>query len=213
MLVRRHDRRPARRATGTRLVPGPVLHRGVSGHRAATVRCPRPSGYRCALLSPVAPGALLPWSSSAAGPRQHADNRAQKGPYRQGTATRSLEGARTSPNPLREGTHLREPVKGRFAIPAGRPLTGPLRRKFRQLSGLGEGWPGGRTTSGCGHIGGATRQASRTPRSDSRPRRRSRISRPSCQVHAIELSRSGQIKLTAATGIKGRVPSPHHRSC
>ena len=44
------------------------------------------------------------------------------------------------PNPLREGTRLRESVKGRFAIPAGRPFTGPLRRKFRQLSGLGEGW-------------------------------------------------------------------------
>jgi hypothetical protein len=62
---------------------------------------------------------------------------------------------RPPPNPLREGTHLREPVKGRFAIPTGRPLTGPLRRKFRQLSGLREGWSEDRTTSGRGHIGGA----------------------------------------------------------
>jgi hypothetical protein len=34
-------------------------------------------------------------------------------------------------------------------------LTGPLRRKFWQLSGLGEAWSGDRTTSGCGYIGGA----------------------------------------------------------
>jgi hypothetical protein len=64
------------------------------------------------------------------------------------------------PNPLREGMHLREPVKGRFAIPTGRPLTGPLRRKFRQLSGLGEGWSGDRTTSGCGPSAGSGISAS-----------------------------------------------------
>jgi hypothetical protein len=32
-------------------------------------------------------------------------------------------------------------------------------------------------------------------------------------AHAIELSRFGQIKLTTATGINGRAPSPHRRSC
>jgi hypothetical protein len=33
------------------------------------------------------------------------------------------------------------------------------------------------------------------------------------QLHAVELSRLDQIKLTAATGTKGRAPSMHRRSC
>jgi len=165
------------------------------------------------------------------------------------------------PKPAAGRYHLREPVKGRFAIPAGRPLTGPLRRKSgsrrvwgrvvgcretgpRQAAVTGARprvssparnprhaatWasvcrpsprPGATRTSLLGRVplqpvilGWPTRQALQTPRSGSKPRHWSRISRSSCQVHTIELSRFGQIKLTAATGIHRRTPSPHRRSC
>jgi hypothetical protein len=86
------------------------------------------------------------WPTQATDPRRHADNRAQKGLARRGPQSVRWKVQGPPPNPLREGTHLREPVKGRFAIPAGRPLTEPLRCKFRQLSGWGEGWSGDRTS-------------------------------------------------------------------
>jgi hypothetical protein len=60
---------------------------------------------------------------------------------------------------------------------------------------------------------GGTDLMAATLAQEARPPRRSRISRSSCQVHAIELSRFGQIRLTAATGINGRALSPHRRSC
>src|SRR5262249_40013996 len=92
--------------------------------------------------------------------------------------------------------------KGGLAIPTGRPLTGPLRRKFRQLSALGQGWSGDRTTSGCGHIGRADPPGIADAKIRLEAAGPVRIGPVELPVHAIELSRFGQIKLTAATGIE-----------
>jgi hypothetical protein len=129
-----------------------------------------------------------------------------------GTAIRSLEGAKASPKPAAERYAPPRTCQGSLRDPYGQTLDRISPAQIPAAIGLGEGWLGDRTTSGCGHIGGADPPGLRTPRSHSRPRRRSRISRSSCRVHAIELSRFEQIKLTAATAPRG-APSAHCRSC